>query len=237
MGRMPRRDPTAAIAPRARQTPSLSRDGIVAAAIELADRDGADGLSMRKLGQALGVDPMSLYHHVRDKDDLLDAVADGVVAEIEPVIVPGDWKASLRRTILAARATLRRHSWSPGVIGSRTGVRPATMAYMDTVLGILREGGFELELTHHAVHVMGSRVLGFSQDLFVDSGDPPPDPEASAMYARQLAGTYPYVGELALAATHDGGLGPCDDDVEFLFALDLLLDGLERRHDGTTTSL
>jgi AcrR family transcriptional regulator len=234
MPSMPRRDPTTTV-PRPRTTSPLSRERIVAAAIDLADRDGADGLSMRRLAQVLGVDPMSLYHHVRDKDDLLDAVADGVVGEVKPVIVAGDWKASLRGTILSSRQTLRSHPWAPSVIGPRSEPTRAMLAYMDTVLGILHEGGFSVELAHHAVHVLGSRVLGFSQDLFVDSSDPAPDPETSANLARQLGAVYPHVGWLAMAVSHEDGLGPCDDDVEFLFALDLILDGLERRYAASPT--
>ena len=93
-------------------------------------------------------------------------------------------------------------------------------------MGILREGGFSLELTHHALHRLGSRLLGFTQDLFDDS--PNPDPQAAAMIAAQIGATHPYVAEMALAATHDGALGGCDDDVEFAFALDVILDGLAR---------
>ena len=96
---------------------------------------------------------------------------------------------------------------------------------MDGVIGIMRSS-LSIEVAHHAIHVLGSRVLGFSQDLFDDSAEVAPD--AAALFAAQLAATHPHVAEIALAASHEGGLGPCDDDVEFLFALDLILDGLER---------
>jgi hypothetical protein len=96
-------------------------------------------------------------------------------------------------------------------------------------MGILRGGGLSVGHTHHALHVMGSRLLGFTQDLYDDSGDP--DPAATAALVEQLAGTYPHVVEMALAVSHDGGLGGCDDDVEFEVALDLILDGLERLRD------
>ena len=98
---------------------------------------------------------------------------------------------------------------------------------MDSVVGLLRDAGFSLDLVHHAIHVMGSRLLGFSQDLF-DDPDHPPDPEAAAIGARQLAMTWPRVGELAIAVSHEGGLGGCDVDAEFDIALDLILDGLDR---------
>jgi AcrR family transcriptional regulator len=208
---------------------SLSRERILATAVEVADEDGIDALSMRRLAQRLGVDPMSLYNHVRDKEDLLDGIADAIVGEIDPPAPGADWKATLRATILAARATLLRHHWAAGVIESRTNPGPATRAHMERVLATLRSGGLSIELSHHALHVLGSRVLGFSQDLF-DDKSAPADAETMAAMARAWAAAYPATAELALAAEHDGGLGGCDDDVEFAFALDLILDGLDRRH-------
>jgi AcrR family transcriptional regulator len=207
----------------------LSRERIVAAAIELADRGGIDSLSMRKLAQQLGVDPMSLYNHVSDKDDLLSGIVDGLVTMIEPTTDASDWMTNLRQTILAARQTLLRHPWSSRVIESRVTPTPATLRYLDTVVGILRDGGFSLDLRHHSLHVLGSRILGFSQDLFDDSPDVRPEPEVAAMQARMWATTHPDLALLAGAVTHDGGLGGCDDDEEFAFSLELILEGLERR--------
>jgi AcrR family transcriptional regulator len=209
----------------------LSRERLLAAAISLADRDGIETLSMRKLAQQLGYDPMSLYNHVRNKEDLLDGIADAVVGEIQPSVGDTDWKAAMRRTVLAARRTLLRHPWAANVIESRRDPGPATLRYLDTVLGILRRGGFSMALAHHTLHVMGSRVLGFSQDLFDDANDRP-DPDAAANIARSLAPAYPNLAELARTASHEGGLGGCDDDREFEFALDLILDGLDRLRDG-----
>jgi AcrR family transcriptional regulator len=215
---------------RPRGAEPLSRERILEAAIDLADRDGIDSLSMRRLADALGVDPMSLYNHVRDKGDLLDGVADRVVAEIElPEAATGDWAATMRATILSARNAMLRHPWVAGVVASRVQPGPATMRYMDAVFGILLDGGFSIELSHHALHVLGSRVLGFTQDLWNDSPETRADPETQAIMARQLAAAFPRLGELAMAASHEGGLGGCDDDIEFAFGLDLILDGLERR--------
>jgi AcrR family transcriptional regulator len=220
-----------ATAPRRRATGAerLSRERIGAAAIELADRDGIDALSMRKLAQQLGVDPMSLYNHVRDKDDLLTGIVDGLVSRIEPTTDGTEWMANLRQTILAARGVLLQHPWSSRVIESRMTPTPATLRYLDTVVGILREGGFSLDLRHHSLHVLGSRVLGFSQDLFDDSPDVRPEPEVAVLQARMWATTHPDLALLAGAVTHDGGLGGCDDDEEFAFSLDLILEGLEKR--------
>ncbi|WP_240644200.1 TetR/AcrR family transcriptional regulator [Antribacter gilvus] len=205
----------------------LSRERIVAAAIEVADAEGLDAVSMRRLGQELAVDPMSLYRHVGKKDELLDAMTDTVVAGIEPVTDGGDWQASARATMLAARATMLRHPWTAAVRKASAAPTPAELRYLDTLLGILRDGGFSVALTHHAIHVLGSRILGFSQDLYDDSGDT--SSEASEAQARAWAASHPRLAELAVAVTHDGALGGCDDDAEFRFALDLVLEGLERR--------
>jgi hypothetical protein len=99
---------------------------------------------------------------------------------------------------------------------------------MERALGILRDGGFSLDLAHHAMHVLGSRIFGFSQDLYDDSAASMVDPAQAALLASQMAGAYPNIAELAIAVSHEGGLGGCDDDVEFAFGLDLVLDGLER---------
>ena len=212
-----------------RRTP-LTRERVVAAAIELADRDGIEAVSMRRLAQELGVEAMSLYTHVRNKEDLLDGMVDAVISEI-PIAAPGgDWKASLRQTVLGARSVMLAHQWAPRTIETRTTAGPAVPRYMNAVIGILREGGFSIAMAHHTVHILGSRLAGFTQDLFDDSGDL--DPEVAARVARELGSTLPYVAEMAVAVTHEGALGGCDDDVEFEFALDFILDGLDRLQRG-----
>jgi len=209
-----------------RRTP-LTRARVLEAAVDLADRDGLDAVSMRNLGQELGIEAMSLYTHIRGKEDLLDGMVDAVVAEI-PVDVEGpDWRTTLRRTILDARAVMLRHKWAARVIETRSAPGLPTLAYMEAVTGIVRDGGFTVDLTHHAMHVLGSRVFGFNQDLFDDSGVP--DAETAAAFAAQLASAYPNIAAIAGAASHEGGIGGCDDDYEFAFGLDLILDGLERR--------
>jgi AcrR family transcriptional regulator len=210
----------------------LSRERIVAAAVTIADREGVDAVSMRRIGQELGVDPMSLYRHVDGKDGLLDAMTDAVVAEIEPVADAGDWLASARATMLAARRVMLRHPWTADVLKAHPSPTPAGLRHLDALLGILRDGGLDVELTHHAIHVLGSRILGFSQDLYDDGDDVRPDPEQAALQARQWAASVPRLAELAVSVTHEGALGGCDDDAEFAFSLDLILEGLERRRAG-----
>lgn len=210
--------------------PQLTRERVVAAGIALADRGGVDSISMRKLAQELGVEAMSLYTHVRNKDDLLDGMVDAVIGKIPTKATGADWKTTLRQLSLAARGVVLTHPWAPGPIESRTTPGPAALQYINTVLGILREGGFTLAQAHHALHILGSRLLGFTQALFDDSGEV--DPETAAGLASQLGAVLPYVAEMALAATHTGALGPCDDDAEFEFALDFILDGLDRLQRG-----
>lgn len=243
---------------RAPQRTPLNRERVLRAAVALADGTGIDALSMRRLAQELEVVPMALYKHVANKEELLDGMTDAVVGEIDPPGTGPDWRPVVRARILSARQVLLRHPWAARVIESRTGPTPAVLAYLDSTAGIFREGGLSADLTHHVMHAMGSRLLGFSQELFAtpgpgesgesgESGDPAEsaDPAMSADPAGAsgapdpgLAERYPYIAELA-AASHDGDSavgGGCDDQFEFEFALDLLLDGFERLRDQGWTS-
>jgi AcrR family transcriptional regulator len=210
----------------------LSKERVLDAAVALADAQGVEGLSMRKLAQELGVVPMALYKHVANKDELLDGMVDLVVGEIDPPAGGTDWKAAMRRRVLSARGALLRHPWASRVMESRSSPTPAVLAYMDSMIGMFRAGGFTIDLTHHAMHAMGSRLLGFSQELFDETADVGPGMDAETL--RELAGRFPHVTELVVAITHDQasvvGRG-CDDQFEFEFALDLMLDGLERLRD------
>jgi AcrR family transcriptional regulator len=185
---------------------------------------------MRRIAQELGVVPMALYKHVANKDELLNGMIDVVVAEIDPPLTGVDWKTAMRERILSARRALLRHPWAARVIESRGEPTPTVIGYLDSMLGIFRSGGFSIDLMHHGLHVMGSRILGFSQDLFDDT-DNMPEEEAAEMWT-QLADLYPNIAKLIPVATvtHDGPVvgGGCDDQFEFEFALDLILDGLER---------
>src|SRR6266498_6125353 len=211
----------------------LSKQRVLRAAVALADQGGVDALSMRKLAQQLGVVPIALYKHVANKDELLDGMVDVVVGEIDPPASGTDWKTAIRRRVLSARSALLRYPWASQIIESRTDPTPAVLAYMDSMIGIFRAGGFSIDLTHHALHAMGSRLLGFSQELFDDTPDDPP--EAQALMLQQMAEQFPNISEMVAGITHDDesvvGLG-CDDQFEFEFALDLMLDGLERLHES-----
>jgi AcrR family transcriptional regulator len=211
----------------------LSRDRVLRAAVALADDAGIESLNMRRLAQELGVVPMALYKHVANKDQLLDGMVDVIVGEISPPVHGADWKSAVRQRILSARAALLRHAWASRVIESRTIPTPVVLAYIDSVIGIFRTGGFSVDLTHHVMHALGSRMWGFTQELYNDTTTSVVDPQIQAVMLREMAETYPYAAEMAIAATHDDdsivGSG-CDDEFEFEFALDLLLDGFDRLH-------
>jgi AcrR family transcriptional regulator len=208
----------------------LNRDRVLRAAVALADREGIEAVSMRRLGQELGVEAMSLYNHVARKEDVLDGMVDLIVGEIEPAPEGGDWKVTARNRILSARTVMLRHPWASSVIDSRRQPSPMVMGYMDGMGGIMRRGGFSVDLMHHAFHALGSRVLGFSQELFDENGESEAAPEVQALMLRQMAEAYPNITAIVAQVAHDDasvvGSG-CDDQFEFEFALDLILDGLE----------
>ncbi|MGW6985619.1 TetR/AcrR family transcriptional regulator [Streptomyces sp. NPDC054932] len=222
-----------------RRTP-LSRDRVLRAAVAFADGAGIEALSMRRLAQELGVVPMALYKHVANKEELLDGMVEFVVGGIDRQTPGPDWKSAVRGRILGARAALLAHTWAAQVIRSRTSPTPAVLAYLDSVIGMFRAGGFSTDLTHHVMHALGSRVLGFTEELFDDpASTTPQDDRARAAGYEEMARRYPHVTELARAVAHDRrtvvGQG-CDDRFEFEFALDLLLDGFERLHGQGWTS-
>ena len=222
------------------QRTPLSRERILRTAVRLADQGGIEAATMRRIAQELDVVPMALYRHVANKDELLDGMIDLVVGEVDPPDPELGWKQAVRARILSARQALLRHPWASRVMESKTSPTPTVLAYMDSMIGLFRGGGFSMDLVHHVMHTMGSRAFGFTQELFNDRADVDPASEAEMWTA--LAGTYPSIYELFLTVNHDDGsvVGPgCDDQFEFEFALDLLLDGIERlkeREERRTSS-
>ena len=207
----------------------LSRVRVLRAGVELADDGGIDSLSMRKLGQALGVEAMSLYNHVANKDDLLDGMVDLVWSEIALPAAAGEWRAAARGIAMSAHAVLRSHAWACGLVMTRTSILPARLAYMEAILGTFREAGFPPGLTFHAYHALDSHVIGFT--LWEVGHSLPSDDLAdlAAGFLREVAGDHPYLAEHI--EQHVAGYGS-DGEGEFAFVLDLLLDGLERARAG-----
>jgi AcrR family transcriptional regulator len=213
----------------------LSRERVLQAAIKIADEDGVASLTMRRLAEELEAEAMSLYYHVANKDEVLDGIVDVVAREINDAVsridLPtkgADWKKAARARILSAREVHLRHPWAPGLFETRASVSPAILHYFDALLGVMRDGGFSYDLAHHALHALGSRAIGFSQELF-DPGDGAGAQDDATL--ESMAEQLPHlVGMLAEVAHDDpdSTLGWCDDQTEFEFGLDIVLDGLDR---------
>jgi AcrR family transcriptional regulator len=206
----------------------LSRERILDAAMRLADEYGLESLSMRKLGQELGVQAMSLYNHVANKDDLLDGLVDIVVGEIEVPELGIDWKIAIRRRANSAHSVLLRHPWAVMDLMSRLNVGQAMLRYVDATLGCLHEAGFSLEMADHAWNAIDSHIYGFTlQELNFPINEA--DYSEAAKYGLSLipADKYPYMNQL----THYVIDGSYDGIHDFEFGLELILNGLEQfRH-------
>src|ERR1044072_3886041 len=204
----------------------LTRDRVMRAALKLADRDGLASLSMRKLGDELGIEAMSLYNHVKNKDDLLDGLIDIVFAEIE-LPPDADWKSCMRRRALSARDVLARHRWAIGLMESRTTPGGANLRHHDAVLRTLREAGFSVEMAAHAYSALDSYIYGFALQQATLPYEPNEQLHVVAeTRMQQFTADYPCLTEVTTELVARPGYSFAD---EFEFGLDLLLDGLERQ--------
>jgi AcrR family transcriptional regulator len=212
--------------PTAKHRARLSRERVLRAALALADESGIESLSMRKLGQELGVEAMSLYNHVASKDELLDGLVDLVLNEIEVPAIGSGWKPAMRRRAISAREVLARHPWAAAVIESRAKPGAATLRYHDSVLGILREAGFSIDMAAHAFSLLDSFIFGFGvQETSMPIGTPDELAKVAEVFMRRLRDDqYPYLAEMTEYAVKSG----YNHSDEFEFGLDLILDGLER---------
>jgi AcrR family transcriptional regulator len=210
-----------------RSRTSLSRARILETAMELADRAGVHAVSMRKLGASLGVEAMSLYNHVANRDDLLDGMVDLVFGEIRPAEPGEDWRSTLRARYLSTRRVLARHRWAIALMESRANPGPATLRHHDAVLGSLRAGGFTLPQAARAYSVLDSYVYGFALTEtalpFEDEGEIAE--MADAMLARFPADEFPHLAEFTAQHVMQPGYDYGD---EFERGLDLILDALDR---------
>ncbi len=207
----------------------LIRDRVLRAAVVLADERGAEELTMRKLAKELEVEAMSLYNHVANKTDLLDGMVDIVFSEIDPPSPDGDWKAELLKRAVSTRAALNRHRWAIGEMEGRTTHGPNNLRLHDAVLGCLRAAGFSIEMTVHAMSVQDAYIYGFALQQSDMSSETPADFAAEAQrqmvdYAEAVA-DYPHLVEVVGGYVAKAGY---DYETEFLFGLDVILDGLER---------
>lgn len=213
-----------------RERERLDRGRVVDAAVALADRDGLDALSMRRLADELGVVPMALYKHVADKRDLVAGMIDSVVAGYPRPPAGAPWQAAVRTRVLGARAAHLAHPWLRPAIETATAPSPIVLAHMNALVGDLVDGGLSYDLAHHAMHALGHRIWGFSPEAFATpaaggGGGATPDPEQAAALAR----AFPHIAGVAAEQQrrHAGG---CDEQFEFAFTLDLLLEAFARLH-------
>jgi len=214
--------------------PRLDRTAVVSAAIALADAHGLEAVSMRRLAESLGVSPMALYNHVPNREALLDAMVDRLVEGIAAPPTSAAWKAALRARILSARAIMQQHPWAQGAIETRTTAGPAVLAHLDGLMAIMFDGGLSADLVHHAMHALSTRMWGFTRDV-LPTPSTPEDPDARAAALSAYASRYPAIVRMASSASHAGA--NCDSDAEFAFALDILLDAVERlHHEGWTSA-
>lgn len=204
----------------------LSRDRVLEGAIALADEVGMDGFTIRKLATAIDVKPMTIYHHVPNKEAIIDGMIDLVFAEIELPPVRIDWKASMRHRARSARAVLARHPWAPPLMESRTSPGPATLGHHDAVLGCLRRAGFSIEMTAHAYALLDSYLYGFAlQEANLPATGGADMSELAESITEQFPpGEYPHLVELTTEHVLKPGY---DFSNEFEFGLTLILDGLE----------
>jgi AcrR family transcriptional regulator len=206
---------------------------VLRAAVALAQRDGIESVSMRKLADEVGAGAMSLYHHVPNKEQLLDGMIDIVFSEIEPPPTDVDWKTAMRKRAVSTRQALARHRWAVGQMEGRTSHGPANMRLHNAVLGCLREAGFSLEMTVHAYSVLDAYIYGFALQETDMSSETADDFAAEAQrqmheYEAVLA-DYPHVVEVVGGYVAKAGY---DYATEYLFGLDLILDGLDRLRDA-----
>lgn len=209
-----------------RPRPRLSRESVLRAAVAVADAGGIGALTIRSLAKELGVKPMSVYHHVAKKDEILDGIVDIVFSEIELPSPDSHWRSEMLRRATSVRRVLRRHPWAIGLLESRTSPGPATLRHHDAVLSTLRAAGFSLEMTAHAYALIDSYTYGFAlqeASLPFDGPDTVTD-VAETIMERFSTGEYPHLEEMATQYYTRPGY---DFGDEFEFGLGVILDALQ----------
>ena len=205
--------------------PRLSRERVLQGAVAVADAGGIASLTIRSLAAELGVKPMSVYHHVANKDEILDGIVDIVFSEIELPTIGGEWHSEMRRRAASAREVMRRHPWAIGLVETRTSPGPATLKHHDAVIGTLREGGFSVAMTAHAFALIDAFVYGFAlSEATLPFNGPDTVPEiAEQMMAQFSPADYPHLVEFSVEHVMKPGY---DYGEEFEYGLGVVLDGL-----------
>ncbi len=212
---------------RAQPREPLTRDRVLQAAIRLADQGGIEALSMRKLGQELGVEAMALYYHLANKDQVLDGIIDMVFSEIELPVAGAEWKTSMRGRAISVRDALSRHRWAIGMMESRRNPGPANLRHHDAVIANLRAAGFDMAMVAHAYSALDGYIYGFALTKMnlPFEGSEEVETTARSMLEPFPANEYPnlvaFISEHIMVPGYDFG-------DEFEYGLDLILDGLER---------
>ncbi len=182
---------------------------------------------MRGVAERLGVTPMALYKHVANRSQLVDEMLDRLLAEISLSDTAGTWRRTVRARVLSSRAVLAAHPWARDAIESRPLATPTVLAYMDSLMTAMFDGGLSADLVHHAMHALSTRMWGFTRDV-LPTPQAPADPAERSRAMSDFAASYPAIVRMATTAPNAGA--GCDEDAEFLFALDLILDGVEQLH-------
>jgi AcrR family transcriptional regulator len=209
----------------------LNRERVLRAAVTLADEKGIDALTMRELGLRLGVEAMSLYNHVANKDNMLDGMVDLVITEVSLPSGTPDWQEAMRQRAISARMVFLSHPWLSALMDSRESSGPARLHYLDWVVGTLRRAGFSLEMTLRAFSLIDSYIYGFGRQQFnmAAAGDLSPEEIAEGFLQTIPADEYPYLREVVVDYAMVTGY---DDGADFEFGLDLILAGLQRLLDS-----
>ena len=202
----------------------LSRDRVLSGAVAIAGDSGIGSLTIRSLADALGVKPMSLYHHVANKDELLDGMVDAVFSQIELPSTAGDWREELHHWAHSARRVLARNSWAIALLESRAAPGPATLRHHDRIIGVLRAAGFSVPACAHAYALLDSYIYGFAiQESALPFSPSTAAPAVESITRSFRDGDYPYLVELAAEHVLQPGY---DFGDEFEFGLVMILDGL-----------
>jgi AcrR family transcriptional regulator len=218
-----------------RERAPLSRERVLAIAIAIADAGGIGSLTIRSLAQELDVKPMSVYHYVANKDDIIDGIVDLVYGEMDLPSAEGDWRTEMERRCSSARDVLGRHPWAIPLLQSRTAPGPATLRHLDALIACLRGAGFSIEMTAHALALIDSYVFGFAlSEAALPIHGPEAVPEvAEAIMQRFATGAYPHLLEFSTEHVVKPGY---DFGEEFDFGLGLVLDALTERAKARPTA-